>query len=70
VEVIQKTEQQGYSELFQKEYSSDLFIIHFGNGDEEDFISLKSYLDSLISSSILHIFPGISYGMVQCNTKE
>jgi alkylated DNA repair protein alkB family protein 8 len=51
--------------IFSDNSSRNIWIYHFGNGDEEDQLALRNYLTSNFGSCRVYIFPGISYGFAE-----
>jgi alkylated DNA repair protein alkB family protein 8 len=45
--------------------TNNIFIYHYGNGDEDDQIGLVNYFKQKCR---IHIFPGISYGFIEFET--
>lgn len=52
-------------EIFSKGPKNNLWIYHFGNGDEDDQISIKNYFLEKFGECKVYIFPGISYGFLE-----
>lgn len=53
------------------EVKSKLIVLHFGNGDEDDYIGLKSLLDNMkVTGYRINIFPGNLYGLIEFKSNE
>lgn len=73
IEVIEKQEEKKQVELFSKEVGigTNMFVIHMGNGDEEDYRVIDSFIKQTATVDCeLNIFAGISYGMIECSSIE
>ena len=56
-------ERQKEDDLFTDEPTKNVWVYHFGNGEEEDQVSIKSYLKKYGTNKV-YIFPGICYGLI------
>ena len=73
VTVLCKAEDLLFEELFSQEPTLQMFVAHFGNGDETDqdlvlsYVKEKAGLDAVEEITIL---PGINYGHFVLNSLE
>lgn len=51
-------------EIFSIEPTTNIWVYHFGNGDEDDQLTIKDYF-SKIGECKVFMFPGISYGFIE-----
>ncbi|KAL4508572.1 hypothetical protein ABPG72_003876 [Tetrahymena utriculariae] len=66
IQVISQTEGKTPEELFSfKEATSNLFVLHFGIGEEVDYVTVKDYVNSVAGTHKLTVFPGLGYGYIQ-----
>jgi alkylated DNA repair protein alkB family protein 8 len=65
VNIILFHENKKLPELFSEVPSKNLWLYHFGNGDEDDQITLREYFKNKFGNCKVYIFPGISYGFVE-----
>jgi alkylated DNA repair protein alkB homolog 8 len=59
-----KAEKKPIDELISKEPTENLFVFHFGNGDEEDQKVLLEFCQKYGPISEIPLFPGLNYGFV------
>ena len=53
--------------MFGSTFSGNYICMHFGNGDEEDYNVVNTFMTSLSGTFELFIFPGLPYGCVKMN---
>lgn len=73
IHVILFHEKKDIQHLFSNIPKRNMFIYHFGNGDEDDQIKIKDFFNtnfSLSQECKVYIFPGISYGFLQFANEE
>lgn len=73
VSVIQFQEKKPVEQLFSSKITKYMWIYHFGNGDEDDQISLINYFSGNDDNSTecrVYIFPGLSYAYLSFQTIE
>lgn len=63
ISIITFHEKKSAEELFTETISNNIWVYHFGNGDEDDQKGLKDYF-SQFSCCKVYVFPGISYGII------
>jgi alkylated DNA repair protein alkB family protein 8 len=64
VNVIMLHEKDLAENLFSEEPTTNLWIYHFGNGDEDDQVNIRKYFNESFGPSKVYIFPGICYGFI------
>lgn len=62
INVILFNENKKYEEIISNIPTNNVFVYHYGNGDEDDQIGLMNYFKQKCR---IHIFPGISYGFIE-----
>ena len=65
VSIILHHEKQDIANLFSSNPTKNLFVYHFGNGDEIDQQIIKEHLNAFDPNNKVYIFPGISFGFIQ-----
>ena len=60
-----KAENQTYEQLMSTEPQAQVFVSHFGNGDEEDQNVIHEYVSKIGNLIRITIFPGTSYGHLE-----
>lgn len=45
-------------------------MIHFGTGDETDYITVRDFILSISKDARWTIFPGLTYGFINCENSE
>jgi alkylated DNA repair protein alkB family protein 8 len=63
--VILLHEKNSIENLFSEEPSTNLWIYHFGNGDEDDQVNIRKYFNEKFGPCTVYIFPGICYGFIK-----
>lgn len=56
--------------IFSIEPTTNVWIYHFGNGDENDQNSIKEYFNKNFGECKVFMFPGISYGFLEFKEKS
>lgn len=51
-------------EIFSPVPCENLWVYHFGDGDADDQIIIKEYMEATYGECMVYIFPGISYGFI------
>ena len=68
-----KAEDKSYEELFSDQPTPQMFVSHYGNGDEADQTLVLNYIREVAGPDSVRritILPGISYGHVQMDSAE
>jgi alkylated DNA repair protein alkB family protein 8 len=65
VNIILFHEGKKIPDIFSDTPSQNIWIYHFGNGDEDDQMTLREYFTSKFGNCRVYIFPGISYGFAE-----
>ena len=60
--MILKKENKEYASVFSTPFTGNLICIHFGNGDEQDYNTINTFLTELNIKFSLNVFPGLPYG--------
>jgi alkylated DNA repair protein alkB family protein 8 len=63
--VILLHENNSIENLFSEEPTLNLWIYHFGNGDEDDQVNIRKYFNETFGPCKVYIFPGICYGFIE-----
>jgi len=63
IKTICDHEKRKEDELFTDQPTKNVWVYHFGNGEEDDQVSIKSYLKKYGNNKV-YIFPGICYGLI------
>lgn len=64
VKVLTNIEKKSWEELVSKNPTKNLFVLHFGSGDEEDFLGVSNFAEKFGKIEI-QIFPGLPYGFIE-----
>ena len=68
IKTLTKVEKRKIDQIITKNKTNNYIIIHFGPGNELDFITIKNFLLSLKieeKNFFLNIFPGFSHGFIK-----
>jgi alkylated DNA repair protein alkB family protein 8 len=65
INVIMLHEKNSIENLFSEEPTNNLWIYHFGNGDEDDQVNIIKYFNDTFGPCRVYIFPGICYGFIE-----
>ena len=65
INVIMFHEKNSIENLFSEEPTLNIWIYHFGNGDEDDQVNIRKYFNETFGSCKVYIFPGICYGFIK-----
>ena len=60
-----ESEQESNREIFTSEPTKNIWVYHFGNGDEDDQKVIKNYFSENFGECKVYMFPGISYGFIE-----